>query len=73
MPELLRVPRRVIAELTLERFEERTEWPLAAAAAIFLAAYSVEVLAQPQGHFRLAMELVIDITYALFVVDYMRA
>jgi voltage-gated potassium channel len=71
MRKLPRCLRPVIAELSLERFEERTEWPLAATAAIFLVAYSVEVLAQPQGHFLLAMDLVIDITYALFVLDYL--
>lgn len=60
----------LLGELTLERFEKGTEWPLAAAAAIFLTAYSIEVLAQPQGQLRFAMELVIDVTYALFVGDY---
>ena len=45
--------RRMIAELSLERFEKRTEWPLAIAAVIFLAAYSVEVLAQPMVTFGL--------------------
>jgi voltage-gated potassium channel len=29
----------------LERWEQRTEWPLAAAALVFLAIYSVQVLA----------------------------
>jgi voltage-gated potassium channel len=63
--------RRMIAGLTLERFEKGTEWPLATVAVIFLAAYSVEVLAQPDGGFRYAMDWVIDITYALFAVDYL--
>ena len=31
----------MITQLPLERFEKRTEWPLAIAAVIFLAAYSV--------------------------------
>ena len=37
--KLIRILRRVIAELTLEQFEKRTEWPLATVAVIFLAAY----------------------------------
>ena len=63
--------RRMIAGLTLERFEKRTEWPLAIVAVIFLAAYSVQVLAQPHGRLSLAIDLVIVITYAAFVVDYL--
>ena len=63
--------RRMIAELSTERFEKRTEWPLAIAAVIFLAAYSVEVLAQPHGDVRSAMDWVIHLTYALFLVDYL--
>ena len=33
----------------LERYEQRTEWPLAAVAILFLALYSVQVLAAPRG------------------------
>jgi hypothetical protein len=36
-------------QLRLERWERRAEWPLAFLALLFLAFYSVEVLAQPQG------------------------
>jgi voltage-gated potassium channel len=52
----------------LERFEKRTEWPLAIAAVVFLAAYSVQVLAFPRFH--LAMDVVMNVTWAVFVVDY---
>ena len=69
--KLTRDLRRMIAGLTLERFEKRTEWPLATVAVIFLAAYSVQVLAQPHGRLSLAINLVIVITYAAFVVDYL--
>jgi voltage-gated potassium channel len=69
--QLIRHLRRMIAGLTLERFEKRTEWPLASVAVIFLAAYSVQVLAQPHGRLSLAIDLVIYITYAAFVVDYL--
>jgi voltage-gated potassium channel len=61
----------MIAQLPLERFEKRTEWPLAIAAVIFLAAYSVEVLAQPPGGVRSALDWVIHLTYGLFLVDYL--
>jgi voltage-gated potassium channel len=57
-------------EHRLKRFEKRTEWPLAIAAAIFLAAYSVEVLGQPKGLSAKALDLVMLITWALFAVDY---
>jgi voltage-gated potassium channel len=57
-------------EHRLQRFEERTEWPLAIAATIFLAAYSVEVIGQPTGGWARALDMVMVITWALFVVDY---
>lgn len=52
----------------LDRFEKRTEWPLAIAALVFLAAYSVQVLAHP--HYYAAMDDVMNVTWAVFVVDY---
>jgi voltage-gated potassium channel len=55
---------------TLEHWEHRAEWPLAAVAIVFLAAYSLEVLAQPQGGFKDAIVAVIAITWAAFAVDY---
>jgi voltage-gated potassium channel len=57
-------------EHRLARFEKRTEWPLAIAAAIFLVAYSVEVIGQPTGSSARAVDLVMVITWALFLVDY---
>lgn len=52
----------------LELFEKRTEWPLAIAAIVFLAAYSVQVLAHPR--FDAAMDDVMNVTWAVFVADY---
>ena len=52
----------------LELFEKNTEWPLAIAAIIFLAAYSVQVLAHPR--FDAAMDVVMNVTWAVFVIDY---
>jgi voltage-gated potassium channel len=57
-------------EPRLERFEKRTEWPLAAVAAIFLAAYSVQVLAQPVGSLLTAVHFVMAVAWAIFLVDY---
>ena len=57
-------------ENRLQRFEKRTEWPLAIAASVFLAAYSVEVIGQPTGGWAKALDAVMVITWALFVVDY---
>ena len=48
----------------------RTEWPLAGAALGFLAAYAVEVLADPTGAARAVCEVVVDVTWAMFIVDY---
>ena len=55
----------------LERWESRTEWPLAAIAIVFLAAYAVDVLAQPTGAFALAIEVVAWTAYAVFAADYL--
>jgi voltage-gated potassium channel len=57
-------------EPKLERWEKRAEWPLGAVAAIFLACYSVQVLAQPQGDAARAVTAVIAVSWALFAVDY---
>jgi voltage-gated potassium channel len=59
-----------LAQPRLDRFETRTEWPLAAVAIIFLAAYSYRVLAQPQGLAERTMDVVIWTTWAVFLVDY---
>ncbi|GGH47529.1 potassium channel family protein [Microbacterium album] len=56
--------------MTAERWEKLTGWPLTAAALVYLAAYSVEVLAQPRGASAVAVEAVIWVTWALFAIDY---
>jgi voltage-gated potassium channel len=55
---------------TLERWEQRTEWPLAAVAASFLLVYSVQVLDRPHGDLERALSLVTTVSYAVFVIDY---
>lgn len=54
----------------LHRWEKSTERPLAAVALIFLAAYSVQVLAQPKGRAETALEVGTTIVWAVFLVDY---
>jgi voltage-gated potassium channel len=55
----------------LQRWEKHTEWPLAAVATVFLAVYSVQVLANPQGRADTALETVLLITWAIFAMDYL--
>jgi voltage-gated potassium channel len=61
---------QVVAPPRLERWQSRTEWPLAIVAIAFLGAYSVRVLAEPQGRIETALQLIIWSTWVVFVVDY---
>lgn len=54
----------------LDRWDQRAEWALAAVALIFLAAYSIEVLAQPHGFVRHLLTVVTWATWAVFAFDY---
>jgi voltage-gated potassium channel len=54
----------------LERFERRTEWPLAAVAIAFLGLYSVQVLMQPRGETARALDVALLGLYFIFVIDY---
>ena len=55
----------------LARFERRTEWPLAAVALLFLALYSVQVLARPHGAAADLVQVAMFATYFVFVADYL--
>ena len=55
----------------LERFEQRTEWPLAAVAILFLGLYSVQVLARPHGYGADALRAALFGLYLVFVADYL--
>ena len=55
----------------LDRFEQRTEWPLAAVAILFLALYSVQVLLEPAGGGGVAVQYALYALYAIFVADYL--
>jgi voltage-gated potassium channel len=57
-------------ELRLPLWEKRTEWPLAIVALAFLAAYSIEVLAQPTEHVKALLESFTWCAYVIFVIDY---
>ncbi|WP_353588940.1 potassium channel family protein [Mycobacterium sp. URHD0025] len=54
----------------LDNWEHRAEWPLAAVAAVFLAAYTVEVLVQPRGLVAHAVTLATWLSWAVFSADY---
>lgn len=52
---------------SLEAWERRAEWPLAAVALAFLIAYAVDVLAQPRGT---AVDIIIWASWLIFATDY---
>jgi voltage-gated potassium channel len=56
--------------MTQSRWKQLTEWPLTAAAVVFLATYAIEVLAQLEGRPQQVAETVINLTWLVFVVDY---
>jgi len=58
------------SETTLQRFERHTEWPLAAAAVIFLVLFSRQVLAEPHGREAHIVWAINWVIWALFFVDY---
>src|ERR1700738_2847682 len=62
--------RRMEASPKLQRWEQRTEWPLATVALVFLSAYSVQVIAQPHGHTARILWAVTWTIWGLFVIDY---
>ncbi|MGZ6777924.1 MAG: potassium channel family protein [Mycobacterium sp.] len=60
----------MIPQSRLERYERRTEWPLAAVALLFLGLYSVRVLGQPRGVAFIAVHIALFTVYLAFVIDY---
>jgi voltage-gated potassium channel len=57
--------------MTPELWRKYSEWPLAAAAVVFLVAYSIEVIANVPERNATAFDIVIWATWGLFVVDYL--
>jgi voltage-gated potassium channel len=60
----------MVAPVSLQRWEERSEWPLAGVALGFLIAYSVQVLAQPNLVVDRALEFAIGVAWFIFGIDY---
>ena len=58
-------------QLDAERWAQRTEWPLAVFAVIFLLAYTMEVLGRPQGSQALVLAATTWIIWGLFAIDYL--
>jgi voltage-gated potassium channel len=54
----------------LQRWERYAEWPLAAAALLFLGLFSVQVLARPHGCEACVLWVISWIVWGLFIVDY---
>lgn len=54
----------------LQRWENRTEWPLAGMAVVFLVIYSVQVLAQPGGRTGTLLSWALWALYVPFAIDY---
>lgn len=53
-----------------ELWEQRSEWPLALIALVFLSIYSVQVLGRPHGHEARVLWLASWLAWSLFVIDY---
>ena len=53
-----------------ELWEQRSEWPLALIAVVFLSIYSVQVLARPLGLEARVLGLASWLAWSLFVIDY---
>jgi voltage-gated potassium channel len=54
----------------LQRWERYAEWPLAAAALLFLGLFSVQVLVRPHGNEAHVLWVISWIVWGLFIVDY---
>ena len=54
----------------LQRWERYAEWPLAAAALLFLGLFSVQALARPHGCEAYVLWVISWIVWGLFIVDY---
>jgi voltage-gated potassium channel len=68
-PDWARAPKRPRG-WTQERWQDLTQWPLTIGAVAFLIAYAVEVLAVLHHGARVTAEVVINITWVMFIIDY---
>lgn len=53
-----------------DKWRKATEWPLAGIAVVFLLAYSWQVLGDLEGRLLDASEVIIWVTWAIFLIDY---
>ena len=65
------MPSEISPGTRLRAWERATEWPLTGAAAVILGVYAWAVLTNAQGGAKDTAELVINIVWALFGVDYL--
>src|SRR5258708_36631496 len=54
----------------VDRWDQRTDGPLAGVAIAFLALYSVKVLVRPEGGADKAVDIALLAVYCIFVADY---
>lgn len=64
-------PSPSICLMSQDRWKRLVEWPLVCAALVFLAAYSVQVIADLTVAQAALLDLVIGVTWVAFVVDYL--
>jgi voltage-gated potassium channel len=61
---------RYVSDMTQQLWRKYTDWPLMGSALVFLAAYSVQVIGNLSGTRAAAIEVIIWVTWAMFVIDY---
>ena len=57
--------------MTQVSWRSRTEWPLAAAAILFLLIYSIQVISQPEQDLRQILEILTWVIWTVFLIDYL--
>ncbi len=62
---------RSMQGMTHERWRKLTEWPLLVIAVVFLAGYSIQVIANLNDRQAAVLNVVIGVTWVLFGVDYL--
>lgn len=65
-----RVCRPMIGCMTLGKWEKATEWPLTGMSVVFMVVYAWQILAEPTGRLNDLGELVMNVLWLLFAVDY---
>ena len=69
-PEDIRGTKSYDSAMKQETWKKYSEWPLVGAAFLFLAAYSILIIAEPPAPYADALVIVIWSTWAAFGVDY---